>query len=191
MIHKLIDKQSKGNYTHITLTKMKDIQEIEESIVEALSYVSDKSELSSIEKEFDCTISMDTEKHNALQYTYYFDVDFGLDKNLVVEIESGINNGTVVNSVEWGDYVRDYSTTANVLKDIILDDYFYKEGSLLKMKAEAVLYANKSKLFEFHRKNNYDNYVTGGNSKMKMDELLSELHLKYIYEEIEVDRNFI
>ncbi len=44
---------------------------------------------------------------------------------------------------------------------------------------------------EKERKNNYDNYVTGGNSKLKIDPLLSQLHLDYIYEEQEVDCNFI
>lgn len=162
-----------------------------EEIEEALSCVSDKSELFIIEKKFSCSISMDTEKHNALQYTYYFNVDFNLDESLIIEIESGISNGTVINRSEWGEYKRDWTTTANVLKDIVLDNYYYEEGSLLKMKAEAVLKASKQKLFEFHRQNSYDNYVTGGNSKMKMDELLSQLHLDYIYEEREVDRNFI
>lgn len=162
-----------------------------EEIAEALSYVSDKSELTAIEKDFNCTVSMDTEKHNSLQYTYYFDVDFGLDENLIIEIESGISNGTQINRLEWGNYVKDWSTTANVLKDIVIDKDRYIDGSLLKMKAEAVLKANKQKLFDFHRQNSYDNYVTGGNSKMKMDDLLSQLHLEYIYEEREVDRNFM
>jgi hypothetical protein len=58
-------------------------------------------------------------------------------------------------------------------------------------KAQAVLDANKSKLFEFHRKNNYDNYVTGGNSKMKLDPLLNQLHLINVYEEQEVDCNIL
>ena len=63
--------------------------------------------------------------------------------------------------------------------------------SFLERKAQAVLDANKSKLFEFHRQNSYDNYVTGGNSKMKMDDLLSQLELEYIYEEVEADINFV
>jgi len=162
-----------------------------DELCEALSYVSEKSELASIEKDFKCKISCDIEKHNSLQYTYYYDVDCGLDENLIIEIESGINNGTQINKCEWGNYTTDYTTTAKVLKDIILDKYYYQDGSLLKMKAEAILSVNKNKLFDFHRKNNYDNYVTGGNSKMKMDDLLSQLHLEYIYEEMEVDRNFI
>lgn len=162
-----------------------------DEILEALGHVSERSELQYIEKQFNCTISIDIEKHNQLQYTYYYDVDFGLDENLIVEIESGINNGTQINSCEWGNYNKDYTTTANVLKDIILDEAYYKGSHLLKIKAEAILRANKTKLFDFHRQNNYDNYVTGGNSKMRMDDLLSKLHLEYIYEEIEVDRNYL
>jgi len=162
-----------------------------DDFADEISYVSDKSELTTIENKWNCKISMDKEKHNVLQYTYYYEADFGFDENLVIEIESGINNGTIVHSAEWGHYVRDYSTTANVLKDIILDKNFYKEGSLLKIKAESILKSNKQKLFDFHRQNNYDNYVTGGNSKMKMDDLLSDLELEYIYEETQVDRNFV
>lgn len=170
--------------------KNKESIEIDE-IAEALSYISEKHELSLIEQQFDCAISMNTEKHNSLQFTYYFDVDFGLDQNLIIEIESGISNGTVINRCEWGHYIRDWSKTAKVLKDITLDKSYYQKGSLLEKKAEAVLNANKKKLFDFHRQNSYDNYVTGGNSKMKMDDLLSQLHLEYVYEEIEVDRNFV
>jgi len=167
-------------------------EEIEiDDFADELSYISCKSELSSIEEKWNCKISMDKEKHNVLQYTYYYEADFGFDENLVIEIESGINNGTVIHSAEWGSYVRDYGTIANVLIDIVLDNNFYKEGSFLKKKAQAILDMNKQKLFDFHRQNNYDNYVTGGNSKMKMDNLLSELELEYIYEEMEVDRNFV
>ncbi|MCT3835843.1 hypothetical protein HZQ49_18490, partial [Elizabethkingia anophelis] len=58
-------------------------------------------------------------------------------------------------------------------------------------KAQAVLNANKHKFFEFERQNNYDNYVTGGNSKMKADSIISQLHVEYVYEEVESDINFV
>lgn len=150
-----------------------------------------ESEIKALEEKYKCEISCDIEKHNVLQYTYFYEVDFGCEENFFVEIESGINNGTQLNSEEWGIDTKETTKTIEVLKDFVLDMNFYEEGSFLAKKAQAVLNANKSKLFEFHRQNNYDNYVTGGHSKMKLDPLLSQLHLKNVYEEKEVDCNFI
>jgi hypothetical protein len=118
-------------------------------------------------------------------------VDFKCEENFFVEIESGINNGTQLNSEEWGVDTKETTKMIDVLKDFVLDMDFYEKGSFMAKKAQAVLNANKSKLFEYHRKNNYDNYVTGGNSKMELDPLLSQLHLENVYEETEVDCNFI
>jgi len=151
-----------------------------------------EKELKSVEDAYNCKISFVTEKHNSLQYTYYFEVDFGCNDKFYVEVESGINNGTQVNHAEWGISTLSKTKTIEVLKDIILDDSFYEDGSLLKLKAQALLNRSKSKLFDFHRKDDYDNYVTGGNSKMKIDDpLLRQLHLEYVYSEKEVDRIFI
>lgn len=150
-----------------------------------------KNEVKILEEKYKCSISCDIEKHNSLQHTYFYEVDFGLDDNFFVEIESGINNGTQLNNEEWGIDSKETTKTVEVLKDIVLDMDYYEQGSFMAKKAQAVLGANKNKLFEFHRKNNYDNYVTGGNSKLKLDPLLSQLHLDYVYEEEEVDCNFI
>ena len=150
-----------------------------------------KNEVKALEEKYKCSISCDIEKHNALQYTYFYEVDFGLDEEFFVEIESGINNGTQLNHEEWGVDSKSTTKTVEVLKDIVLDMDCYEQGSFMAKKAQVILDANKNKLFEFHRKNNYDNYVTGGNSKLKLDPLLSQLHLDYIYEEKEVDCNFI
>ncbi len=150
-----------------------------------------QSEIKTLEEKYNCEISCDIEKHNALQYTYFYDVDFGLKENFFVEIESGRNNGTQLNSEEWGIDTKETTKTIEVLKDFVLDMNFYKKESFFAKKAQAVLDANKSKLFKFHRKNNYDNYVTGGHSKMRLDPLLSQLHLENVYKETEVDCNFI
>jgi len=150
-----------------------------------------ESEIKALEEKYNCVIDCSIEKHNVLQYTYFYDVDFNKDENFFVEIESGINNGTQMNSAEWGSNTKEETKTVEVLKDIKLDENFYKSGSILKRKAQALLNTNKQKLFDFHRQNNYDNYVTGGNSKMKLDPLLSQLQLDYIYEEQEVDCNFV
>lgn len=50
---------------------------------------------------------------------------------------------------------------------------------------------NKQKFFDFHRQNNYDNYVTGGNSQLKMNGLIAHMHVKYIYEDVQSYINFI
>lgn len=145
-----------------------------------------------INQKFHCYVDESKEKHNELQYTHYFTITSELMKvEMHIEMENGINNGTVINHISFENNFKPTSRTFEVLKDIILDNSFYEKGSFLERKAQAVLDANKKKLFDFHRQNNYDNYVTGGNSKMKMDNLLSQLELKYIYEEVEVDVNFV
>ena len=150
-----------------------------------------QNEIKELEEKYNCEISCDIEKHNNLQYTYFYEVDFKYEENFFVEIENGINNGTQLNNEEWGYDTKETTKTIDVLKDFILDMNFYEKGSFLAKKAQAVLYANKSKLFEFHRQNNYDNYVTGGHPKMELNTLLSQLHLENVYEEKEVDCNFI
>lgn len=150
-----------------------------------------EQEVKTLEEKYKCSISCDIEKHNVLQHTYFYEVDFGVEEKFFVEIESGINNGTQLNNEEWGFDTKKTTKTIQVLKDIVLDMSFYEKGSFIAKKAQAVLNANKSKLFEFHRKNDYDNYVTGGHSKMKLDSLLSQLHLDYIYDEQEVDCTFV
>lgn len=148
-------------------------------------------EIKNIEHRFNCNISFDIEKHHALQFTYYYEIDYGLKEMFFVEIESGINNGTQINNEAWDYNTKPESRTIKVLKDVVLDPYFYPKGSFIERKAQAVLTANKGKLFDFHRQNSYDNYVTGGNSKMKLDPLLSKLHLSWVYEEEEVGCNFV
>ncbi|MCT4135043.1 hypothetical protein HZP67_09925 [Elizabethkingia anophelis] len=150
----------------------------------------DPDNLQDIEERFKCKIKSKTEKHNSLQYTYYYEIDFGLEEKFYVEIESGINNGTQVNHDEWGFSSMPNSRTVEVLKGVILDKNAYPDETS-RRKAQAVLNANKHKFFEFERQNNYDNYVTGGNSKMKADSIISQLHVEYVYEEVEADINFI
>jgi hypothetical protein len=91
-------------------------------------------ELKPIEERYKCEISFSTEKHNELQYTHFFEVDFGLDEKFFVEIESGINNGTQVNHEEWGVNSSSDTKIIEVLKDIILDMSFYEDGSFLHKK---------------------------------------------------------
>lgn len=170
-----------------------------EALVDRLSYWNhaydkDNKEIRLIEKEFNIEyISVSVEKHNVLQYTYYFEVDFGSDKSdqiFFIEIENGINNGTQINHADWINDTKPESRMIEILKDVVLDKSQYPDLKE-RRKAQATLNSNKQKFFEFNRQNNYDNYVTGGNSKLKIDKILSQLHVEYIYEEIEVDVNLI
>ena len=135
-------------------------------------------------------IDVSVEKHNQLQFTYYFECDYGLDQNFFIEIENGINNGTQINSADWGSGTKPESRSVEVLKDVVLDHSQYPDLAN-RRKAQRLLNSNKQKFFDYHRQNNYDNYVTGGNSKLKIDERLKNLHVKFIYEEIEADVNFV
>lgn len=151
-----------------------------------------KEEIKTIEEKYKCKIYCDIEKHNALQLTYFYEVDFNLKKKFYVEIESGINNGTQINSADWELNTKSKTKEIEVLKDVVLDEDYYEENSLLKQKAQIILNRYKKEIFEFERMNNYDNYVTGGNSKLTIEnELLKKLHLDYIYETKEVDCTFI
>lgn len=164
-----------------------------EQIVDDLCHVhhEDKLRITKLEQKYGCNISLEVEKVNVLQHTYFYELDFGKEENLFIEIESGINYGTQVNHSEWGVSTKSRTVIVDVLKNIVLDEEYYRGKGVLRAKAAAILQNNREKLFEFHRKNNYDNYVTGGNSKLQLDPLLAELKLKYIYEPLEVDRNFI
>lgn len=181
-----------------------------EKLIEDLCYVNpkyDKADIERLEKEFNCEISCSTEKHNELQLTYFYEIDFGKEENFYIEIESGINNGTQVNSAEWGTNTLSNTKTIEVLKDVVFNDeafeiwYNGKEEnkSFTKQKAKIIFEENKHKLIELHRKQSYDNYVTGGGTnktdKYYKDELskLSEMGVfwEYVYEEKEVDCTFV
>lgn len=60
-----------------------------------------KKEISRIEKEFSCKIVSHTVKHNSVQYTYFYEIDFSAKEKLFIEIESGIRSGTILMSSEW------------------------------------------------------------------------------------------
>lgn len=151
----------------------------------------DNKQIRRIEEELGIEyIDVSVEKHNQLQFTYYFDCDYGLNQNFFIEIENGINNGTQINRADWGSETKPESRTVEVLKDVILDNSEYPDLKE-RRKAQSLLNSNKQKFFDYHRQNNYDNYVTGGNSKLNMNNNISKLHVKYIYEEVEADVNFV
>lgn len=149
------------------------------------------NDISDIENEYHCKITVFEEKHNQLQYTFYVSITSYLVKGeLHLEIEDGINSGTELNSYSFNLPIEPDQKYSTVLKDVILDESYYKNvPKYFKAKAQAVLNRDKHLIFEFERKNSYDNYVTGGNSKLEPKGLWTKLHLEYIYEDIEVDSN--
>ena len=153
----------------------------------------DSNDFEYIETKFSCDVYQMTEKLSSLQFNFTYEVTWeGHDKKLCVEIESGQNNGTQVNEVEWiglDESCTPKTRTISVLKDIVLDTSAYGNSFELK-KAQAVFNRRKNELFEHYRRNAYDKYVTGNNTSLQLDPLLNQLSLNYIYKEEEVDINY-
>ncbi len=148
-----------------------------------------EQEIPVLEAEYECEISDYVEKHNALQFTYFYEVDFGVDEMFFVEIESGINNGTVIRSAEWGESTRELTKRIEVLTDIKLIESEYPDPHKRRA-AQTLLDANRETLFDLYRKGLYDEYVTGGRSDLKPPPATAELKVEYVFEEQEVDCNF-
>lgn len=171
----------------------------------------DHKELRTIEKELDIEhISVDVEKHNELQYTYYFDIDFNIEENLFVEIENGINNGTRVNHEEWGNESKPDSRMIEVLKDVVFNEGEFEKWCRwkgvseqrkpqLKSIAKSLFDRHKNELMKANRNQSYDNYVTGGGT-LKTNKYYQDFYQSlsdkgvfwsFIYEDVEADVNFI
>lgn len=149
-------------------------------------------DLSKIEKKYHCSIYTSKEKHNSLQFTLYHTITSDLiDGELNLEVEDGINNGTLLRDYSFDSALEPETRTVEIIKDIVLDNSKYEDNSFFKRKSQTILDRDKHLIFEHIRKNSYDDYVTGGNSKLKAEGLWTELHLDYIYEEIEVEPNII
>lgn len=165
-----------------------------ENLMVAISEEGDN--YSKIEKKFHCEIDCNVEKHNQLQYTYYFTITSELIKgSLYIEMENGINNGTKINNISFENDFIPKSRTVEVLKDVVLDEERVINGGYSLVKAKAVFPNYKKKLLELHNNSSYDNYVTGGGTTKTDNYYNSEydkirnmgLFWKYIYEEKEVD----
>lgn len=166
---------------------------------------------SSINKKYHCSVYVSKEKHNALQYTYYYSISSDLiNGEINLEVESGINNGTVVNGYSFEGDLKPKSQTIEVMKDIIFNeeafDWWFSQNNydiekrpLTLFKAKALFDNNKDTLLKLHKENSYDNYVTGGgtnvtdrhydNSYQKLRD--KNVFWKYVYEEIEADINWV
>lgn len=152
------------------------------------------------EVKYHCTVSVSKEKHNELQYTYYFDIYSDLiDGELFLEIESGINNGTQLLDYSFGENLLPKSRTVEVLKDIVLDEEKTKKLGFSVLKAKAVLSRHKAEILKLIRNQSYDNYVTGGGTN-KTDEYYQDkfnsfenmgLFWTEVYEDMEADINLV
>lgn len=168
-----------------------------------------KKEIQTLEKEFNCEICPYIEKIHALQYTIYYDIDFGpeYEETFNVEISSGIDNGTELINAEWGYDTKTSTKIQTVLEDVVFDEskfnswYTGKEENknFVKTKANFIFNNNKQALLKLHKEQSYDNYVTGGGTN-KTDTYYKNRHLEleskgvfweFVYSDIEVDRNFI
>lgn len=156
-------------------------------------------------------LDVKVEKHHQLQYTYYYEIDFGERYPILsVEIESGINNGTQINHIGWDSSTLSYNKTIEVLKDVIFNDEEFnawckEEGvaeedkSQLRAIAVSLFERSKSEIMKANKNQSYDNYVTGGGTIVTdkhYNNLYNQLKEKgvfweFIYEEKEVDVNFI
>ena len=162
-----------------------------DKLIDALHYVCDKEDLPSVEKKFHCQIEMNSEKHNELQFDHYYTITSKLIKaKLYLQIESGIDRGTILVDYSFDNPCKPEKKIYKTLKDVVLNTTMYPKLNQ-RRKAQAILNRDKHLIFEHERRNSYDNYVTGGNSKMKSNELWSQLHLEYIYEDIEADVNWV
>lgn len=188
-----------------------------DDLLEELSYYNhsddeDRKYLRKIENDFNIEyIDLKVEKHNQLQYTYYYDIDFGEELPILsVEIENGINNGTRINHVDWESSTLPESRTVEILKDVIFcEESFNKwcndknisedRKPKLEQVAVSLFERNKSELMQTNKNQSYDNYVTGGGTIVTnkyYKDFYSNLKEKgvfwqFIYEDREVDVNFV
>lgn len=178
-----------------------------ESLIEDLidfDPMNDKTD--AIDQKYACTLSFEVEKHNTLQYTYFYEVVF-VEGIYNVEIECGINNGTQVNHQAWNDSTKKSTREVEVVKDVIFSEKAFnlwyngneESRDFVRRKAIAIFGNNKTKLLKLHKNQNYDDYVTGGGtniiSRFYKDEY-RELRDKgvfweYKYETVEADCNFV
>jgi hypothetical protein len=164
-----------------------------ENLMNAISEEGDS--YSGIEKKFHCEIDCNKEKHNQLQYTYYFTITSPLMKGtMYIEMENGINNGSQINDISFENDLMPKSRTIEVIKDVVLDEKRVVENGFSLIKAKAVFPRYKNQILELNKKQGYDDYVTGGGTnktdnfyKNQFDKIREiGLFWKYIYEEIEV-----
>lgn len=148
-------------------------------------------------------LSMDIEKHHQLQYSLHIDLykeaEGQDDEEICLLFSSGIDNGTEL--IEYSLEGESRKHTAKI-ESVVVDikpDWLRINPNVNKKLAQTVIMAHKEQILDNHRKQSYDNYVTGGGTiltdkhyKELRDDLNSRgIYWEYVYEDIEVDRNFV
>lgn len=149
------------------------------------------------------SLSLEVEKHGMLQHTLHMalskEVNGKDDEEVNLEFEDGIDNGTVLrNHCLEGSSTMHSPKMVRVLVDLKYD-FSLSNTKHSKELTESIFNDVKPDILEVYKKQNYDNYVTGGGSTKTSKHYRNELD-KYhdrgfywtcVYEEQEVDRNFI
>lgn len=141
-------------------------------------------------------ISVSVEKIHELQYIYHLNIynDNNEDLDIYIEVENGINNGTVLLDYSFEGGSCPSTRYQDVLSDLELD-WSSMDQRVNKTVASMVFEKHKKDILEIHRKQSYDNYVTGGgtinthkhykNSFQKYYDM--GLRWECVYKSIEVD----
>jgi len=163
-------------------------------------YEADCYDLKKVEKKYHCSIDRSIDKVHQLQSNFYYTITSPwINAELNLEVESGINNGTQMNSYSFEGDVRPETKTVEVLKDVILNVEKYKtfeaerQGFTLE-KGQRLLNEHKANILKLHSNQSYDNYVTGGGTNVTDKHYANEveklrnlgLYWEYVYEEIEI-----
>lgn len=148
--------------------------------------------------------SSSVEKHDALNYSYHFDiyreVEDSDNEEICVTFYTGINVGCeLVDYSLEGKSLATGSKTIQVVKGIEVDWSYYPDADGVRRKnIELVVMKHQDKILEMKAKQYYDNYVTGGGTvstdnyyREYFDKLHSiNIHWNYIYEDEEVFINY-
>lgn len=154
--------------------------------------------------------SFEKEKHDALNFTYHVSIT-----NTDIEDEDFEITLTFYTGIDVGCELVDYSFDGSselhktrfesVLSDITLDEDAVIRNSNWDDKKRLLNLANqmfehhKDEILDIYKKQNYDNYVTGGGTSKTnshYQEQFDKFHKKglywnLVYEEVEVDRNIV
>ena len=144
--------------------------------------------------------SSSIEKHDALNFTYYIslskdDEEDGIELSFYTGIDVGCE---LVDMSFSGESAQYKPNMASVLDDLEIDWDKYPDIKDQR-KVWAVFSGHKAKILDIYNKQNYDNYVTGGGTsvtdrayKAQLDKYRDMgLHWKFVYRDIEADRNMV
>lgn len=109
--------------------------------------------LDNIESKYECFVTFDVEKMNSLQLSYYYEFEF-IDKILHVEVESGINRGTVIVDHSWESISEEMINKS----DFVIDIEAEKEPWDNKNLPDGDINQEKDHIIKFIKRGNYNNH---------------------------------